>query len=89
MRPLDDRVLEVLQARGPLSRSELRSVLVTAAGPTPRSGREVDDRLAELRRRGFVGSRDDRLVVTTTGTAYLRGDVDAATLGPSDDPDHR
>jgi hypothetical protein len=89
MRPLDDRLLEVLQARGPLAPSGLRSLLVTTAGPTTRSAQEVEARLATLRRRGLVGRQGDRLAVTATGSAYLRGEVDAATLSPADDPDRR
>lgn len=87
MRPVDDRLLEILQARGPLVRAQLRSLVVTARGPATHSVREVDQRLATLRRRGLVDADGDRLAVTTTGTAYLEGAVDAAALAPADEPD--
>jgi len=89
MCPLDDRLLEVLQARGPLTSTALRSLLVTASGPTTRSGGEIDARLRTLRRRGLIGTHGDRFVVTDTGTAYLRGEVDAAALAQTDDQDRR
>jgi hypothetical protein len=80
----DERVLELLDAEGPLRRPEIRDRLAAVSPGLAMSRAAVDARCAALRERGLVASRDDAVALTATGSGFLDGSVDLSASNRAD-----
>lgn len=85
MRPMDDRILEVLDEVG-----HLNPVGLSREGMVPRvdtTASYTSERCNELVKYGLIMYVDRRLyAITDKGRAYLDGDLDATTLDELDEP---
>ncbi|WP_336037394.1 hypothetical protein [Halobacterium yunchengense] len=76
----DERILEVLDEAGPLTKSELHTVLSNLAPVLDVPRHEFDQRCAKLHRRGLLVRNDNLVALSTTGMEFLDGEYHLSTF---------